>query len=237
MCIAINSTKGTTPKRNELEISFDNNPDGAGYCFARKGKLIIRKAFFTFEEFYQSYLADNIQGQNKLIHFRIATSGKVNELNCHPFKITDEIAFIHNGIIPNYGDKIENDTLQFSKEILKPIFSEYGVDILKRKSFRQTLVKLIGQSKLAFLDNEGNSYIINEKMGHSKNGIWFSNNSYKEYGNLVSYYPNNYQYYQTDGFCLDCDIELNKGEYEVCNTCDEISEYDGWGKNKVIYKS
>tara|TARA_R100001530_G_scaffold34481_1_gene26963 strand:- start:851 stop:1564 length:714 start_codon:yes stop_codon:yes gene_type:complete len=237
MCIAINSTSGTTPKRRELEISFENNPDGIGYCFAKDGKLVIRKAFFKFEEFYQSYLSDNIQGQNKLIHFRIATSGLIDELNCHPFKITDEIAFIHNGIIPHYGDKEENDTLQFCKEMLRPIFNEFGVDVLKRKSFRKTLIQLIGNSKLAFLDNNGNSYIINEKMGHSKNGIWFSNGTYKEYGNLVGYYPNNYHYdYE---HCIECDSKLDVGEYEVCNECEDLTEYDGWGnKNtKLIYKS
>ena len=237
MCIAINSTSGTTPKRKELQTSFENNPDGIGYCFARDGKLIIRKAFFKFEEFYQSYLSDNIQGLNKLIHFRIATSGKIDKLNCHPFKITDKIAFIHNGIIPNYGNDIENDTLQFCKEILKPIFNEFGVNVLKRKSFRKTLVDLIGNSKLAFLDNKGNSYIINESKGHSKNGIWFSNGTYKEYGNSIGYYSGNYHY--KDNFCLMCDSKLNFGEFHYCQTCETEydSEYDGWGNQRAVYKS
>ena len=235
MCLAINSTKGTTPKRDEMLIGFENNPDGIGYCFSKDGKLIIRKAFFDFESFYQSYLADNIQGINKLIHFRIATSGKIDELNCHPFKITDEIAFIHNGIIPNYGSKTENDTLQFCNEILKPIFNEFGIEILKNQSFRKTLIKLIGHSKLAFLDKNGNSYLINEKMGHRKNGIWFSNHTYQEYGGMIGYYPNDYSY-KTE-YCYQCEEKLNKGEYDICFECETEPEHDGWGGKRILYKS
>ena len=54
MCLAINSTKGTTPKRDEMLIGFENNPDGIGYCFAKDGKLIkkdLRKKTLQFEIF------------------------------------------------------------------------------------------------------------------------------------------------------------------------------------------
>tara|TARA_R100001530_G_scaffold24281_2_gene19729 strand:- start:499 stop:1236 length:738 start_codon:yes stop_codon:yes gene_type:complete len=234
MCIAINSPKGTSPTKNALENSFDYNPDGAGYCFANDGKLIIRKGFFDFDSFLKSYQEDNIQGFNKLIHFRISTSGQIDKRNCHPFLITENVAMIHNGIIPNFGNKVENDTLQYVKLVLKPIIKEGGVKVLLNPSIQNMIIDSIGNSKLAFLDHKGNSYIFNEKMGHRNNSIWYSNNSYKE-----TYPINNYGY----GFkpeeddiylnpyitCQECFNELVNNEYEICDSCDEL-DLDGYGR-------
>lgn len=236
MCIAINAPKGTSPTKGALETSFIYNSDGCGYCFAKDGKLIIKKGFFDFESFLKSYQKDNIQGVNKLIHFRISTSGKINKLNCHPFLITDELAMIHNGVIPHFGNKIENDTLQFVKLILRPIIVANGVKSLLNPSIQKMLIESIGNSKLAFLDNEGNSYIINEKLGHRYNSIWYSNETYKE-KNSFSYYGEEFIYDESK--CAECFTVLKNGEYDVCDYCIEDSEsgVDGWGKKfKSYYK-
>ena len=233
MCIAINSPKGTSPTKGSLETSFIYNSDGAGYCFAKDGKLIIKKGFFEFESFLKSYQNDNIQGVNKLIHFRISTSGEINELNCHPFLITDELAMIHNGVIPHFGNKIENDTLQFVKLILRPIIVANGVKSLLNPSIQKMLIESIGNSKLAFLDNEGNSYIINEKLGHRYNSIWYSNETYKE-KNSFSYYSHEFIYDSKK--CAECFTVLRNDEYDVCDYCLEDSEStNGWGKKAPTY--
>jgi len=232
MCIAINSPKGTSPTKNALENSFDYNPDGAGYCFANDGKLIIRKGFFDFDSFLKSYQNDNIQGFNKLIHFRISTSGKVNKLNCHPFLITENVAMIHNGIIPNFGNKVENDTLQYIKLVLKPIIKEGGVKVLLNPSIQNLIIDSIGHSKLAFLDNNGNSYIINENFGHRFNSIWYSNDSYLDCDSIDNYnygfkIDSSNPYTDPALTCQQCFNDLVNDEYELCDSCDNM-DLDGY---------
>ena len=236
MCIAINSPKGTTPTKSALKTSFEYNPDGAGYCFSKNGKIIIRKGFFSFESFLKSYQRDDIQGLNKLIHFRIATSGKVNKTNCHPFLITDEVAMIHNGIIPHFGNKKENDTLQFAKLVLRPIIKENGVKILLNPSIQKMIIDSIGNSKLAFLDNHGSSYIINERKGHRHHQIWYSNDTYKERIPIYNGYYNKTEFEEYDeftyesNFCSECYLQLEFDEYEVCGYCEKPEKINGYGK-------
>jgi predicted glutamine amidotransferase len=234
MCIAINSPKGTSPTKGALETSFDYNPDGAGYCFAKNGKIIIRKGFFSFKSFLKSYQRDDIQGLNKLIHFRIATSGQVDKANCHPFLITDEVAMIHNGIIPHFGNKKENDTLQFAKLVLRPIIKENGVKILLNSSIQKMIIDSIGNSKLAFLDNQGSSYIINEQKGHRHHKIWYSNDTYKT-RNSFSFYKSEFTF--DAELCAECYAELKFDEYDICNYCEELEPTNGYGKpNQRIIK-
>ena len=228
MCIAIQSKRGTTPSKKALEISFENNQDGCGYAFAYDSKIIIKKGFFSFDEFYKSYIKDNIQHLNKLIHFRIKTSGKIDRANCHPFLINDEIAIIHNGIIPNFGNKKESDTIQFIDLILRPILNEHGFKILYNPIFKKTIIDNIGQSKLAFINNKGQSYIINESLGNYHKGIWYSNRTYCDnpysfnYGNYMTNYKLD-DYYNN---CINCDSYLDI-DGDFCVECSD--NYDGYG--------
>jgi hypothetical protein len=141
---------------------------------------------------------------------------------------------IHNGIIPNFGNKVENDTLQYVKLVLRPIIKDGGVKILLNPSIQNMIVESIGNSKLAFLDNNGNSYILNEKMGHRNNSIWYSNNSYKEL-HLIEDYNYGFQidssnpYTDPELTCQECFNELTKDEYELCDSCDGM-DLDGYGR-------
>tara|TARA_Y100000004_G_scaffold25752_1_gene26039 strand:- start:805 stop:1521 length:717 start_codon:yes stop_codon:yes gene_type:complete len=222
MCIAINSPKGTTPTTEAMKKSFEANPHGAGFVFAHDNKLKIEKGFMSFGKFLNAYNKAHfgqLKNLNKLIHFRIKTSGKIDYDNCHPFKITDEVAVIHNGIIPNFGNGNVSDTRQFIELVLRPIIKEHGTQVLTNQTFVQSMEDLIGNSKLAFLDNKGNSYIINETLGHYNCDVWYSNDSYKSYGAYSSYSVIDKP---LDGFCDECGMILDRDEeYSICEFCDE----------------
>ena len=87
MCIVILKDKDGQVSKKDLEQSFDNNPDGAGYLFAKNNNLTIKKGFFIFNDFWESFSRDMIQFNNpiSIIHFRIKTHGATNKMNCHPF--------------------------------------------------------------------------------------------------------------------------------------------------------
>lgn len=219
MCIAMNSPKGTTPTKDALKTSFENNPHGAGFAFAQDGKIIIEKGFMTFDSFYSAYQKANIQGLNKLIHFRIKTSGQINYDNCHPFKVTDNLALIHNGVIPHFGGSEVSDTREFIEMVLRPIIIKNGLDILTNQTFIDAMSDMIGGSKLAFLDSSGKSYFINESLGHTNCDIWYSNNSYTSYDKYVI------KGGWSSDYCNDCGSLMDKGlDALICEFCDEDYE-------------
>ena len=181
MCIVIVKTEKTDIPKKQLKESFDNNRDGSGYLFAMNGNLTIKKGFFVFNDFYDNYSRDMERFNNpiSIIHFRITTHGLTNKLNCHPFLVNDEIGFAHNGMIDFVDNhKKKSDTMMFRNDILRNMPSEW----IFNDSVLKLMEESIGNSKLAFLDRNGNYRIVNEGLGHwNKNDtIWYSNKSYCE---------------------------------------------------------
>ena len=229
MCIAINSPKGTEPTKKALKESFNNNPHGGGFAYAKDGFIIVKKGYELFKDFYEDYKKANIQNINKLIHFRIKTSGKINYENCHPFYVTTNLVMIHNGIISNFGNSEVSDTREFISMVLKPIILKHGINILNNETFVNTVSEIIGNSKLVFLDNKGNTYYINKDLGHKNKGIWYSNDSYMSY---TKYTINNQFDYLgiNDSFCGDCGQIIDKSvDGKYCEYCTEYEpKYKGF---------
>ena len=91
MCIIAIKDKGINlPSTKTLETMFRNNPDGAGFMYAKAGKVIIRKGFMTFKAFKSALdkICD-IDNLPLVMHFRIATSGSVDAGTTHPFPISN----------------------------------------------------------------------------------------------------------------------------------------------------
>ena len=191
MCIVIVKTEQTDIPKEQLKESFDNNRDGSGYLFAMNGNLTIKKGFFVFNDFYDNYSRDMEKFNNPIaiIHFRITTHGLTNKLNCHPFLVNDEIGFAHNGMIDFVDNhKKKSDTMMFRNDILRNMPSEW----IFNDSVLKLMEESIGNSKLAFLDRNGNYRIVNEGLGHwnKDNTIWYSNKSYCEVRRAVYAYNN-----------------------------------------------
>lgn len=175
MCIAIVKPKDKTISEARLRTCFENNPDGCGFAYLNGTTIYIRK-FMEFEDFYKEYSAHE-HDSNMLIHFRIATHGGVNLENCHPFKLNDRMALVHNGIISGYGDKAtKSDTRDFIDKVLNNI----SWKMWKNEAFRTLVGDAIGYSKFGILDVYGNTYIINEHCGVYDDGVWYSNKSYEQ---------------------------------------------------------
>jgi len=188
MCIVILKDKHGEVSKDHLQNSFDNNPDGAGYLFANNGLITLKKGFFKFLEFWESFSRDMIEMNNpiSIIHFRIKTHGATNKMNCHPFLINDGLGFAHNGIIDFVNDhKKKSDTLIFRNDILNNLPEGF----IFNTAIMELITEAIGTSKLVFLNGNGDYRIVNQKMGHWSNDglVWYSNDSYSFYG-YSSYY-------------------------------------------------
>ena len=183
MCIIAMIPAGKQINKNTLENMTNNNPDGSGIAWIQDNKI---KTYKTMDN--NKFINKALEVQSKfckdsdiLIHCRIATSGKTDLDNCHPFKISKDTVFAHNGILNcvEATNKV-SDTRMFNKALLKQLKPEFLDNVTTRKFIGE----IIKSDKLAFLTVnpklKRNSYIINRDLGEKENRVWFSNDSYKE---------------------------------------------------------
>ena len=177
MCIIIYKPEGIELFPSTIKNSFENNADGAGFAYVENGKINIEKGFYTLDVFNEAYKPHT--NKQALLHFRIRTHGSYEEDNCHPFTISPNLVFAHNGVIFRMPtDPNKSDTVLFNELVLQNLVRVYGKRILWDKAFIPILEGYT-MSKFVFLTNTGQFSIINEKDGTWDSKCWFSNDSYK----------------------------------------------------------
>ncbi len=186
MCIAILCKIGAKLDHDDAEESFRMNRNGGGYAFVdENGKVVANKGFFNFETWWTAYSKDfETYGATSpfLVHFRIATAGKIGEVNCHPFILKEgQAGLIHNGILwTGSMNDVMSDTAKFAHET-----QDLLCDTPKMtEGMVGTISRLVGYSNKIVLLYADKSYrIINEDAGHwnKEKTIWFSNKTYERW--------------------------------------------------------
>lgn len=207
MCIIIFKPEGVELEESRLRFCWDNNQDGGGYGFVdeEQDELVIMKGYFNYEKFRDAVFQDmeDYPTSPFLIHMRIATHGKINQDNCHPFFVDNgegaNIIMAHNGVIgainvPKDSDK--SDTALFAD-----LLDGLPPDWMQNRSIIKLILDFIGTgNKVVVLDRHKNNLIFNINHGTWKDGVWYSNSSYMEprkryvapVGHAVSHlYPHN----------------------------------------------
>ena len=194
MCILILKKAGySLPSKDRLKTCYNNNDDGAGYAYSDGHAVHIKKGFFNFEDFYNELRADykkhDLKKAAVLLHFRIATSGGVNERKTHPFILSNKSKEVnryakevitsspvvgHNGVFTGYVYGGLSDTQNFIKDFLHGVYNSNLSDNLKNYLIK----KEIGSSKLLILEPSGHV----KKYGDfiEDGGALYSNTSYKD---------------------------------------------------------
>lgn len=193
------------PDRATLENCFYNNPDGAGYAVWRNGDNFVtyRKGFFLFDDLYNALMDENIQKEDIVaVHFRIATHGKVNAKNCHPFCVTDDkelvsstegfckSVVIHNGILGKKysSDKNVSDTLSFTMALAKQ-----ESKLINDGTIESFIKKETEGSRILYLNAYDNKVIMTGNWIYDKQTkCYFSNYSFEIYDGFSSYYSGKY---------------------------------------------
>jgi len=242
MCVIAIQPKGNIISKQELKNCWDRNGHGGGLMYANNKKIIVKKEMESFEKFYKQITEASQYDSAVVIHFRIATSGGINEYNCHPFKIHKNLYFCHNGIldidVPK-GSK-ENDTQIFNNNLMKPL----PYNFYKNQAIMNLIEQAIGSgNKFAFLDDNGDYFILNEEAGEwSEDGAWFSNTSYKTpkptynrgyyggwaddwYDTTVSNSKTTYKY-NKDEFDVEKVSKKDEYDYSVCDCCGDWKEIE-----------
>jgi hypothetical protein len=111
MCI-VNLIPRTSalPDFETFQQCWFTNPHGAGYAYAKRGMLIVRKGFMDVESLYKVWRIDfptnDPDPVNRphavSLHFRIGTHGDNTPQNTHPWTVVkDKCVLLHNGILRN----------------------------------------------------------------------------------------------------------------------------------------
>jgi predicted glutamine amidotransferase len=194
MCIIAIKPAGThLPATTTIENMWYNNPDGAGFMYAKDGNVHIEKGFMTLKDFKAALkqLEKSIDVVNTpiVLHFRITTHGETSPGNCHPFPVSEKLpllrmtkckaplAVAHNGIVDIKPSKKDiSDTMEYIMTQLAPLYQ------LKKDFYRQPAGKKLVynaiKSKMAFLDSAGRIETIGDFIT-GKDGVLYSNASYK----------------------------------------------------------
>ena len=171
MCVIIQKPNKIDINNEVLHMCWNANKDGAGFMFAENNKLYTFRGYIKFDSFYKSYL--KYKDRELVIHFRFASCGKISNNMCHPFKINEKLALMHNGHIDIPFDIGEmSDSLWF----VKNVFKKMPKDFLNNKLFQNLTILSIGSSVMVFMDNIGNITIIgDQEPSIIYNNCWFSN--------------------------------------------------------------
>ena len=192
MCIiCVSPARTRQPSISQIKTMFLNNPHGAGYMFAREGRVHIHKGFMDIDSFLSAVKAENFTAKDSVVyHFRISTQAGVNPEMTHPFPLSNRLLHMkaldvecpcgvaHNGIIRLTSDPSQreySDTALFITRYMAQMV--HGLDDLKDAQLLNRIERLAG-SKLAIMDGSG--YIAT--IGHfiNERGLLFSNDSYQE---------------------------------------------------------
>ena len=192
MCIiCVSPARTRQPSISQIKTMFMNNPHGAGYMFAREGRVHIHKGFMDIDSFLSAVKAEHFTAKDSVVyHFRISTQAGVNPEMTHPFPLSNRLpnmkaldvecpcGVAHNGIIRLTSDPTQHeysDTALFITHYMARMV--HGLDDLKDAQLLNRIERLAG-SKLAIMDGSG--YIAT--IGHfiNERGLLFSNDSYQE---------------------------------------------------------
>ena len=235
MCIIAVKPANKTITRRTLKNCFISNSDGAGIMWANENKLWIEKGFFGFRKFYKRFreLELTCPDSDFILHFRIATSGGIRHETCHPFRVHNKLAFVHNGIFSNLGETKMSDTQVFNRDILQKLPPNFlDMNKAREEIFDYIVTSL---SKVVFLDNNGKHIIVNEEHGIWDEGIWFSNYGYLPTSHYTTKYTDDAYYNDYCGYsttrkrCIICSCwaEIEKIDWES-NVSFEGKKQSGW---------
>lgn len=214
MCVIVYKPAGVEfPDEKLLMNCFERNSDGAGYMYAHKGRVFIRKGLMTYKGFADSLddLDPRVDRTKSpfVFHFRISTQAGVRKDCCHPYPLSKnmddlrklkseaDIGIAHNGIIDltseyTYKGKTQptyNDTMKFITDYLTLIIQDRHY---YKNRDTVTLIEKLAGSKLAILDGAGHCELIGKF--EKKDGCWYSNDSYKGWSAYKKYYSKPYSY-------------------------------------------
>lgn len=178
MCLIIDRPAGATIPDEYVRAGLENNPHGWGIMYpgdddnSELPGLVIRRGLTDdgFWEAYRQIPPDVRVG----IHFRWATHGTVSIDNAHPFVHAPAgLAVMHNGVINvPCANPERSDTYHYVSGVLGPWLVQYPDGL----SWADDIIAPnVGGSRLLLFRVDGTVVRVNDRAGHTEDGVWYSN--------------------------------------------------------------
>lgn len=229
MCVIGVYARGMKFDYEEIHNCFQYNHDGAGVMWQENGFVHIKKGFMSESDFVK-YIMTLPTDVDRVLHFRIATSGKISTGCCHPFPVCDDfkqmmkgeqivpMAYVHNGVLPAYTPSSGmrssfSDTMVFGKEVLSHLMN-MGVDLFD--PVVDTLIEnTIGSDKMVIMN--GDEMVLLGSFLVAPSGAKYSNVSYERnrfatasssnyYGDCLSLWE------KEDNITFDISFDINAND-------------------------
>lgn len=162
-----------------LRDIYKRNDDGFGFMWhTRNGGIKVYKAVGDADAFVRAYREVERHAKPFAFHVRMATHGRIEESQSHPYPVDDEgkCYMMHNGILDagNHEDVAKSDTWHYIKNTIAPMFRDMG-----NKMFKGYMLDLIGEAignnRFVFVDGDGEFHVVNREQGLMWKGMWLSN--------------------------------------------------------------
>lgn len=198
MCLISVIPKGVKKEESKIKGFIENgmqtNNDGSGYAFKKDGKLYLSKGYRSVDSIVTNIMSHKLKLTDELIiHHRIGTSGKKDNINMHPFVVSSDIEDIkhtegytkfpimaHNGVFGKFSDYNSDfsDTVHFIKDFMSTpeLISMMARDSVK---FEKLFTQVLGGNKLAFLFENRDLILTGEFK--EDDGCFHSNGGYKSW--------------------------------------------------------
>lgn len=202
MCLVSVCPKGTEKNTKEVEdfirSGYNSNRSGSGFMYKRNGSTLVnvQKGYFDIEKLLKDLKELNLGVNDELaIHHRIPTSGDRNDLNTHPFVISnihEEVcavkiainkpAMVHNGVFSvnkyEYLNRNMSDTYAFARYIMG---NKHIMNLLldNQELFEYSLSSVISHGRVAILFPDRDLVMFGSFV--EDNGYFHSNGGYKTY--------------------------------------------------------
>lgn len=239
MCIILACEKNNRPTAQVIEDCWRANPDGGGLMWADGSTVHGVKGLMTLDALTTelSYVPDDVP---LVIHFRIGTSGGMDERVTHPYPVSPRLADLHatvwespiglahNGVMHDVAIDTPNgvsDTVAYVRDIAAPLSTAFDL-------FSKTATKLLTDSsegnRLCLLDASGRMNLTGRGWNKVTDGVMASNTSWKPYRPLTKWksYPTIYDctdYRETD-LSTDCAKCASREYcYNYCPLCYEVA--------------
>lgn len=225
MCVLALIKKDSYIKKEEFYAMFDTNPHGGGMAYKLGNKIHIEKGFFNCDNFWEAY--NNVKQTLNVdiaIHFRIATSGKINGQFCHPYTLTDDIndmyrlstdadaIVFHNGILNISVEDGCNDTMTFIKNRLYPLYKDDNDFLTDKYNLSMVSNNIIG-SRLLVMQSNDNTFMLGNGWTEYRSGMFVSNRNWiykiktkaEKRNDFLGQKPNDDNYYNRCRCWEDCE--------------------------------
>ncbi len=126
--------------------------DSVGVATESNNQIELKKGIGKVNEVNLKIQLDTLPGKVEIGHTRLATHGKVTDVNAHPHPSNSgKIAIVHNGIIENFEElkkRLENEGYSFKSET----DSEIIANLLQKnyeltKNIKEIIVKTVSEIK------------------------------------------------------------------------------------------